>query len=670
MTIDIRARVYCSLGPIISGEISDSSVVDNGLVTTTGSVILSGLYKPSIGTLVQFSYAKNGNLVKIPRRLVVLSSFADPFRKQTTVQLGCWLTYKANAAPLPSEEPDTQPTFSLIDSYRVPPTISASTIFTTCASRIGLGATAPLTNRFILDEFDYSGGYVSTMADLLKSECYFGHINSKGGLSVKTLQVVGGGGPVLNSTNIIDIGSMGSTDVPGEAVSVSYESKTLAPPNDEAQNGPGADDINRGNGASGEGGAGDRGSCNESEIAQQKRNWEFEQNLADEVTVYDQWTNAQGEQVVDKYEFSPWSTTRTTYDVWDRAVYRFEVQNGLIDQVWRSTWFNYEVPAPLNTGSTVDNPCSNWWWNDTGEGSLADQYGSGRFSFTIETDEESLDNGGKPDNYSNIVMEETWEDTPKADIIQACGFAETWFPNIASLPIGRQTTLIQYIYYEKDELSGITKTRTERYIPYVQTPEGGYSIGKRAEVVSVYDGPGLQDSVVKIISDASQLVRYGGETRIRTEREYGLQRRPGAADRLSQQYQRQAPIEQEAELGYALGSDNATSAISFDMPYAPDDIITSTVSGSQITYSVEPSDAGIKARNYGRVQNRLLIGSNSGLSIQIAPENMPPYPMMSIYINLNGLTGNYKTNAQSWVFDANGIIAGCDALFWGGVGGS
>lgn len=662
MTIDIRAYVYCSLGPVISGEISDSSVVDNGLVTTTGSVVLSGLLKPTIGTSVSFSYAKNGHMAKIPRSLVVLSSFADPFRNQTTVQLGCWLTYKANAGPTEQEEPDAQPTFSLAESYRVPPRIRASRIFVNCAQKIGLGAVAPLTNEFITDEFDYSGGYVNTMADLLKSECYFGHINSSGGLSVKTLNVLGGGGPLLDETRIIDIGSTGSTDVPGDAVSVNYDSKTLAPPNDEAQNGPSADGV-----GAGEEGDGDTNGCKDDEIARQKRNWEFEVNMSDPVIVYDQWTNEFGEEVIDTYEFIPWSTTRTVYDTWDRATYRFEVQNGLLDQVWKSTWWTYEVPAPVNTAGN-NNSCSNWWWNDAGGGSVADQYGRGKFSFTIAIDDPEAEKEEKPDNYSNIVMEETWEDTPKADIIQACGFAETFFPNISSLPIGRQTTLIQYTYYEKDEATGISKVRTEKYIPYVQTPEGGYSIGKRAELVTQYDSLGIEDDVVSVVNDASQLIKYGGETRIRTEREYGLQKRPGAAERLTKEYERQSPVEQKAEIEFSKGSDDAKTGVQFDMPYAPDDIITSTVEGNEVTYTVEPSDAKIKATSYGRAQNKLLFGSNSGLSIQIEPENMPPYPLMPIHIKLSGLTGQYMTNAQSWAFDSNGIIAGCDALYWGAVG--
>lgn len=679
MTIDIRARVYCSLGPIISGQVSDSSVVDTGLVTTTGSVVLAGIFKPRVGTQVKFSYAKNGAIARIPRLLLVLSSFADPFRNQTTVQLGCALTYNADKGPTPGSK-DAQPPKN-DDEFYVPKMISASTIFSHCAIKVGVGGGALLTNQFIEDEFDYSPGYVSIMNDLLKSECYFGYLNSGGALNTRSIRVGGSGGPLLDRTKVIDIGSTGSNQVPPTEVSVDYDSKRLQPPNDEAENGPGLDNI--------EGditGEGDENGCKEDDIARQKRNWEFEVNLPDELTVYDRWTNESGEEVVDTYQYIPWSTTKTTYDTWDRALFRFEVQNGLIDQVWRTTWFNYKVPAPLNIPDDENNNCSNWWWNNNGSGSLSDQYGSGNFSFTIETDEEKLENNGKPDDYSTIIMEETREDTPFADLVQACGFGETWFPNISSLPKGRRTTLIQYIYYEKDEASGITKTRTVKYVPYVQTPEGSYSIGQRAEAVARFSNGSFfdlnafnnaqssggevsdEDSVERVLADAGRLVQYGGEVRIRTEREYGLQRRPGSAERLTKALEKESPIKESAELAFADGSDEAGASTTFEMPYAPDDKITVEKNGTQITYTSEQSDAKIKAANYGRAQARLIYASNNAVSIQIAPENMPPYPFSPIHISLNNIVGQYMTNAQSWTFDANGIIASCDALYWGAGG--
>ena len=93
MAIDIRATVTCSLGTLISASISDDYIQGSGLVKTKGSVELSEIVTPALGTAITFSYTKNGVTRNIPRKLRVLSSFADPFRRTTKVELGCKLTY-------------------------------------------------------------------------------------------------------------------------------------------------------------------------------------------------------------------------------------------------------------------------------------------------------------------------------------------------------------------------------------------------------------------------------------------------------------------------------------------------------------------------------------------------------------------------------------------------
>jgi hypothetical protein len=71
---------------------------------------------------------------------------------------------------------------------------------------------------------------------------------------------------------------------------------------------------------------------------------------------------------------------------------------------------------------------------------------------------------------------------------------------------------------------------------------------------------------------------------------------------------------------------------------------------------------------FGRCQNRLLLGNRQGVSIQVAAELMPREPFAPLYINADGLTGQYRCNAASWTFSAEGIVASIDALFWGGIG--
>jgi hypothetical protein len=49
---------------------------------------------------------------------------------------------------------------------------------------------------------------------------------------------------------------------------------------------------------------------------------------------------------------------------------------------------------------------------------------------------------------------------------------------------------------------------------------------------------------------------------------------------------------------------------------------------------------------------------------------MPIEPFSPMYIEANGLIAEFRTNGTSYTFDANGMVASTDALFWGGVGES
>lgn len=89
MPIDIRAKVFCNLGPVISGNISDEALTaGQGLIRCRGQLVLKGLRTPAVGAPVTLGYERNGYVARIPRTLRVLGSFADPFRDQTTVSVG------------------------------------------------------------------------------------------------------------------------------------------------------------------------------------------------------------------------------------------------------------------------------------------------------------------------------------------------------------------------------------------------------------------------------------------------------------------------------------------------------------------------------------------------------------------------------------------------------
>jgi hypothetical protein len=103
VTVDIRAITICSLGTVIQGSIADEAISPGqGLVRCRGQLILDGLQTPASGTVVELAYVRDGRVVRIPRKLRVISSFADPFRDQTTVQIGDKLVWLADKAPNPA----------------------------------------------------------------------------------------------------------------------------------------------------------------------------------------------------------------------------------------------------------------------------------------------------------------------------------------------------------------------------------------------------------------------------------------------------------------------------------------------------------------------------------------------------------------------------------------
>ena len=242
MAIDIRATVACSLGgtavTLISGSISDDYVQGQGLVKTKGSIEVSGTYTPAIGTVVTFSYTKGGVTRSIPRKLRVLSSFADPFRRTTSIELGCRLTYLSDLQePIDwtaFDDPGNAG-FTQSDAEIVTLPIRASSVMDKCLSELGITASSnPLTNKFSIANFNFGAGYVSVLSDLLVSESYCGYLDTSEVLQIINLDQAGGTGPVIEAAKIIDLGPVGVGQLPGEAVVVSYSTLKLRQPDANA----------------------------------------------------------------------------------------------------------------------------------------------------------------------------------------------------------------------------------------------------------------------------------------------------------------------------------------------------------------------------------------------------------------------------------------------------
>ncbi len=647
MAIDIRATVTCSLGTLISGSLSDDYLQGSGLVKTRGSCEISGLITPAIGTVVTFSYTKGGVTRNIPRKLRVMSSFADPFRRTTKVELGCKLTYlsdlkdriKWDAFDDPENDEATEADASIVT---LP--ISAFSVMARCLSSLGISASSiPLTNRFSISEFDFSGGYVQILSDLLVSESYFGYLDTSEVLQVRNLAVDASTGPVFTANDIVDLGPIGVGQLPGEAVTVSYSTLKLAP-NEACE----ADDE-------------------EEEEENARLNWELEESIGAPSFVSIDWTLGDDpDPRRSTYNYIPRTTILTEYDTWDRVTKR--------------TITTYTIGATLNTTYYKDiaefgNQVSGDSWAKSKQEIIETEIPvyavSAPFLPSAAKD--------KPENYDEVVSSIRQKTEPKMALLGAAGISTKFFidPNDPSsfsvgFEVGRTVSEIIKSTYETGTKSiaivgragsvPVTKRSTNKTLAYAYTQKGQQDFAERRE----------QDLPINF-GDAYILIDNGTETITNTGREIALQSRPSQADRTNAQYNKDGDptngwrTENSSELELAMGSAAAQRRIEFSMPYAPDDVFLK-FSSDPLCYISFPSDAPAKANRYGRVQNRLLLGNRSGVNLQVAPERMPVAPFDPIFIQAAGLTALYRVNGNQWAFDSNGIICSTDALYWGVAG--
>ena len=637
MAVDIRGAVSCSLGRVIRGSISDDSVIQAGLVRVTGSVLISGLITPAIGTAVTVNYVKAGVSRQVNRSLRVLSSFADPFQRSTSVKLGCKLTYLQDL-----KEPinwtaldDPANTLTAEDARIITLPIRAQAIAEQCLTKLGITGSFSLSNQFSVASFDLSGGYVDVLGRLLESECLCGWLNASDVLQVISLDQAGGTGPVIDSTQLIDLSEIGSGQLPGEAVTVSYSTVKLRPAVPTA-----ADAVER-------------------------RNWERSESVGLPTTVSVAnpfFNNNPFPYAVPQffyYNYIPRTVTTSTYDSWDRLVSRTSENYTILAELAPS----YVTHVAGSAGGAISPPVG----------------GVAYITRAITTTEYEIpaSTAARPDGYERVSRETQINYEPYVKLagstqvysdFGAANVVFTWNNSPNSLFIASKSETTYENTYDA-EGAQISKTLTNSWQAYAYTQRGQQYLSSALSSAELFTGtaPNLSSNgtAEAILTGAAGLAYQGVSEQITVGREINLQRRPNAADRVTADLGGQT-VASSSELSLAMGSPTAQRRTEFSLPHAPDD----TFYKSGGTYGSIPGDAPQKAQRYGLAQNRLLLGNRSGLGLQALPEVLPSAPFAPFVLSSGGVSALYRVNALSWTFDAQGMVASCDALFWGGVGGS
>jgi hypothetical protein len=660
--IDVRAEVLCSLGPVISANVSDDYLQGSGVIKTRGSVELQGAFVPAVGTTVNFSWNKPGGTTDLPRELRVLSSSVDPFRLVTRVELGCALTYFTNRKP-PTTNPNSKEENSTVPCYvynyaTLP--ISASYVLEHCATALGLTLSSnPLTSKFSIEEFDLDPGYVQVIGDLLVSEGYFGMVRSGTMLEVFSLQDGDLTGPIITADDIIDLGPVGVGSLPGETARVKYTTRRLKVPTFGVSLGDGPN-----------------------------RNWEFVETFGSQTPVTATYQDSAGTTQSVTGSYTPYSASYSLYDRWDRLV---------------------ETVSITKTSAADVN---NQWAGD--KASIGALFAKDVFRMTYEqntyrwaTEREPLPSGGtllssaqamtteelkqelndkqqadtdpassclslssrRPERASELVRTVTETYISEMEAAGTLSLSSFKADDGSVIDLSGAATILSSVTevtFDKDIASGITRTVTDNYTLAAKTIGGQQGLSAAAQFV--YDpttGVTSRATLGQLLARATQLSYIGAETNIRTEREYGLKRRPSQDERNNTANAKTEPVEATEETVWAVGSVETEATQEFSLPYAPDDVIGWTLLGG---FTRTASDAKEKALAYGRIQNRLLLGNRYALSLQLDPASVPEAPFKPLYVQAAGLTGQYRTNGCSWAMTTDGVIASTDALYWGAVG--
>lgn len=749
MTVDVRAKVFCNIGTIISGNIADEALsVGQGLISCRGQLVLAGLSTPAVGSAVNIGWERDGTIARLPRTLRVLSSFANPLTRQTTVQLGDRLVYLANlrgkkaAEETPAQDqsngpkPNTYPsseydwqagqkcylpkagakpynfgsskaanTLTVREEYALAPAkvmnrtkmgIRASSVLQKCCAALGITSSGAALTNIYQDEFDLSTGYVSVIDQLISSESLFGYLNESEVLVLRGWDGAGSG-PLLTTSNIIELNGINAGMLPGQTVSVSFDAKRLQQTAaQKAQQELQAEDdakATKDDPASTQEQK-DQAQAQLDQINQtkQQRDWERDEAITynQEYTFYVK--NNQGQTT---YTFSvahnPRTVTETYYDESDYKIKGITREERILaGEVGSILQARLNVLAQQVTATSTPVALTNLYVIARTALIFRTEEYLEYVTIKQEPEKETLpldpDLLCPPANGEQRVADEDAAKNKRVEKQQIRQTIKRFEPvesligklnisgmdwgrfDLATLPGGEYEAERTVITYETNQPEGQTKTRTDRYLAYGLTQNGQQDTAEKGAVTTTLQG--INDLVVT----ASRLVFEGTSVAIQQDRTFGIQQRPAEESRQEAEQEKQPAVgatdedgRQQTELEQTNTTVETTPKTELEMPLASDDAVVWSASNG---YEFKGSNAMVQAMRYARTQNAVMYGNRAGVSLQLPAYAMPLYPLSSVYLQLSGLTAAYKANGMSWSFNSDGILGAMDALYAGAVGGS
>ena len=648
MVLDVRAKILCNLGLVISGSVKDDHVQGQGLVMTTGELVIAGLVTPAHGDVVKLAYITpdETKAARFPRGpFFVTKAYADPLRNQTQISIADKLAYEKGKGGGTINS-------SLVDGLngRIPKTAKSLELreaFKLLADRIGLqveDAGSWSINKQVA--FLNSQDYIETMSDMLASATHFGFLNSQGKLVAQSYKELDNNGPVIGFNKVIDLtGNQGGLDFV-ENPTGSGTAQTVKDKEPEEAPVPTflGDVVSGSYGSFGS----DWDRTTATTITSIKLT--LKDGTTTEYSVVESVESIEVAAEPDNRVLERTAVTSTSLvKVNSQVIQDYKNANQLGPDPQRkvlsrkSDYYTYEEipPDPLSEDEKAKR--------DEEVQAAIDQL------IAANADQKVINKAKiimlpKLPTY-RVIREESVETMSYIEALGRIGVRD--YTKMSGLPDGEgvKQRIVTNILYTDTKQKRIEYT----YVAYGLTQMGQQAISAAASKATTGAdfAPFLRQFFDLVLEDAKVQI---------LDLNLPEEEKP-IPDYLAKYAKADAVIQGDARI--QVGDDEAqrsNSAGVFGVPFLPDDVVNDDG-------TVSKGGAIKSAANYAEQQNRLLLGHRLGLQVTTALGVLPNKPLKAFHLRNNGISATYRTNGTAWTFDSNSCLVSTDALYWGLAGG-
>ena len=661
--IDVCAQVFSNLGPVVGGQLSTDPLQPGvGLLRTQGEVVISGLIQPAKGADFLLGVRLPGNtLTRFPRRLRVIKAESNPTENETTLTVGCLLALKWDLVKAEIFYADENPQWTPVEptaAGSTPNICHLSTVVATCLARCGItqaGGNPAITGAKAVDSIDLSDGYLEVASRILGEAGLYGFIDAAETLRLRRVLTPASTGPLLAMSDLITMEPIGDPAAPDEIL-VEYTA-VEAPPNYKPKN-PSDAAVSWNN------------TENPNARPGYARDW-TKQTTISPAQVYEiEYEVTQGNTKVTKQEAISFVSKSVNMSYYETEEYNDkDGKRQKQDVLSRST-------SDITTCRAAVNATE---WKSKREGGAGFGYNPG----ATVVRETRVSKSYRITEDGPVEKQQVTEEY-EPFVAFAGGLS---IENYDGVTIGSGNFLIRKTIVDRteDKAADTTLQKTTVYQAWGATSSGKTIAAATMKKVSRYSNDSARIvGTLALINRMAALVYSGSETVINIGRGQipvppkevdeqnnkldKIQNDLTTNSSLDKTDPRGESVPQSVTLQFGQGGANSTGK--YDMQYAPDSYLRPADgagdNGTGMTFVNGASSAA--AYTYGKVVHAILSGMANGKSITTEFRNIPSEPLAGIFIEASGTIGKFRANGITYAFDAQGLVAGCDAMLDGGAG--